>query len=150
MKAPKLQLLERLERHARDSGDVVAVRDLISGNTVTYAKLSNAVDEFAKKLLASVAGSNILVLRSPNVANYTIAFLAALSAGHAVFPVSNDVAEAELRLAVERSGAAGVINAELKLGKRGTARAGRPCHIEPGPALLLQSSGTTGLPKIVH
>ena len=82
--------------------------------------------------------------------NYTIAFLAALAAGHAVFPVSNDIAETELNTASERSSAAAMIDSDLRVHRTGSARAGSPCHVGGGPALLLQSSGTMGLPKIVY
>src|SRR3954470_22208714 len=105
-----MRLLERLARHARDRGDSIAVRDVATGAVLTYGALAESVDEFARQLAGMFGESTTMVLKAPNTANYTIAFLAALSAGHAVFPVSNDIAEMELQTALEKSGAAATID----------------------------------------
>ncbi|MEA2709077.1 MAG: long-chain acyl-CoA synthetase [Phycisphaerales bacterium] len=86
------------------------------------------------------------MLRCGNRCEYHVAFFAALSAGVVVFPVPPEINEREFSTLVAKCGAAAVIDETLNI------------HLLPhddaadGPrdGLLLQSSGTTGLPKIVH
>jgi acyl-CoA synthetase (AMP-forming)/AMP-acid ligase II len=113
-----MQLLDRLDRHAADAPDRLALREIASGRMMTYRQLADA----------SRATSNERFLRRGNVCDFHIAFLTALRAKRAAFPISKDTVERELQMLKSRT-------ADL---------------VDDGPVVLLQSSGTTGLPKIVR
>lgn len=139
---PGMLLLERLHQHARDAADRVAVREVGSGRTITFAELRDAVRAFAGKLGAAVPAGTACILRSCNAAEFHIGFLGALSAGMAVFPVSTELTDVELAAAIRKSSAGAVIDQQLEIRRLTSAVE----WFEPG--LLLQSSGTTGLPRI--
>ena len=160
-----MQLLDRLSFHARTRPDDLAYTDQ-SGHALTWRDLHDAACGFALEIGEKLSDLNgAIVLCAPNQINYPIAFLGILSAGFDVFPVSADIAEVELTRAAQRSNAVAVIGHgraiaalpalaawEIDAVARAArlcepqARASRPCH----GSLLLQSSGTTGLPKIVR
>ncbi|HXE52769.1 MAG TPA: class I adenylate-forming enzyme family protein, partial [Tepidisphaeraceae bacterium] len=124
-----------------------------------------ALSEFLKPILP--AGGTVL-LCYPNRPEYIALFLGVLAAGDTLFPVSSDSAGPELISAARRSGAAATIvhrdmadrfndiystsdglpavsdSAVLLSGPRWNTLS------TDGPALLLQSSGTTAEPKIVR
>jgi acyl-CoA synthetase (AMP-forming)/AMP-acid ligase II len=113
-----MQLLERLDRHATDTPDRLALREIASGRTLTYRQLSDATR-------TPTAGR---VLQCGNNLDFHIAFLAALRANVLIFPISPTAIPREVDALHE-------------------ATADLP---ENGAAVLLQSSGTTALPKIVR
>lgn len=151
-----MELLARLRRHASDApraGGRVAVREVATGRALTFAQLAEQVDSFAAKLRASLAPAATVMLRCPNTTGYHIAFLGALAAGLTVFPVPANVVAHEFDPLVRRAGAIAVIDASLDvrpLAVGGAATSPPAPASGSGPALLLQSSGTTGLPKIVR
>ena len=118
-----IQLLERLDRHAADAPDRIALREIASGRMLTYGALTAATREFAQR-----CNDLIHLLKCGNCCDYHVAFLGALRANRTVFPVAPDIVTHELNALITKSSAA----------------------ITDGPAILLQSSGTTGLPKIVR
>jgi acyl-CoA synthetase (AMP-forming)/AMP-acid ligase II len=139
-----MHLLSQLHRHAADRPDQLALRECDSGKTLTWRQLAQSVTDFANQLASQNADATTFLLRCPNRVEFHIAFLACLSAKHAIFPVSCDLVEMELREAAKRSGAHGSIENDLRI----EALPGTSTMVRE-PALLLQSSGTTGLPKIV-
>ena len=126
-------LWERIQSHARCSPEQPAFIEIESGRSISYA------DVVAFAVRSASGGSHgepygesaRVMLQSANTIDYPIAFLAHLLNGLAVFPNSPDVPKAELDRATERTG-----------------------RLAPLPAgegtVLLCSSGTTGLPKIVR
>ena len=177
-----LQLIDKLHIHAKERPHAIALRQIIpdAGLTVTWSELLERTKTLAADLRQHVGAGGTVVLIGANQAFYTSAFLAILWADLTVFPVSGDIASAELNDALRASGA----EALLKVGGNSTfgeffahARslpaagdravlfttpreaqgAGDRAVSVPrvdlrraGPALLLQSSGTTGQSKIVR
>ncbi len=176
------QLLDRLAAHAADRPDGVAYRDAGNQQTLTWRSLADRAAAFGRRLREALPAGGVVLLCAPNQIEYPIAFLGILAAECDVFPVSADIAEAELLRAAESSGAVALVGHELArpmlngrlttiaidtllekpdsgfgvqgLGKTNASHFApnpEPQTLNPDPpALLLQSSGTTGLPKIVR
>jgi acyl-CoA synthetase (AMP-forming)/AMP-acid ligase II len=140
-------ILDQLARHATDSGDRIAVREIASDRTLTNAQLHDAATRFAGTLRQRLPAGSVVILRCPNRCDYHIAFFAALQAGIVIFPVAPEINPREFAALAAKSEAAGVINETLKLR---LLDANAPIVTHDRDGLLLQSSGTTGLPKIVH
>ncbi len=82
-------------RHAERLGDRPALIDAASGETLTYAALSDAVRRVAGGLAQCGLGKgDVLAIFAPNCADYAVAFLAAASFGGITTPV-NCLATAE-------------------------------------------------------
>ena len=146
MSDESIELLARLRRRAADAPDCLAVREVATGRALTYAALAAAVDDFAATLRLTLPDRAVVMLRCPNGANFHIAFFAALRAGMTIFPVPPDVAPLEFDALATKVGATAAIDAQLRVEPLASAR--EPAWDEP--SLLLQSSGTTGFPKIVR
>jgi acyl-CoA synthetase (AMP-forming)/AMP-acid ligase II len=150
------ELLDRLRRHATDAPDRLAVREIAAaptphesatiapGTTITYRELQSAVVDFAQRLGRGVPAGSVVLLRCPNTVRFHVGFLGALAAGMSVFPCPHEMTDFEIAAAVASTSVAAVIDADLNIRPLGAA------PVESGRALLLQSSGTTGLPKIVR
>jgi len=164
-----LRLLTQLAEHARQRPDATAIvyrsEDQAQGQQLTYAALHGAVVQLTRRLTAQTQGSDVIILCCSNRPQYTVGFLSALAAGTKLLAVSPQSAEAEWQQAGEQTGA------RCCIGDRKTLDALRPLvdiciELEDVPLdgqdaeaiahrdsdtsqLLLQSSGTTGLPKIV-
>jgi acyl-CoA synthetase (AMP-forming)/AMP-acid ligase II len=159
-----MELLDRLIRHAKRTPDAPAVVDAARGSAVSWAELTRAVGATAATLAREVTPGDVVLLVCPNDARFTAAFLAVLAAGGRVFPVLPESTATELAAAAQRSGAVAVMGPAAVLASL-NVRGGLPLpEIENGgescgirliardarqAGLLLQSSGTTGLPKIV-
>lgn len=165
-----LQLLEKLQSHAKERPDEIATRQIIpdSGHVLSWRQLQEQVETLTADLKRDFPADATVMLCSGNRAEYVVAFLAILAAELTVFPIAPDIAAAELFSAAERSGAVALLSiGQEALPIQGAfatprampqlshdailhvnlARSRRPCD---GPALLLLSSGTTGQPKIVR
>lgn len=138
-----LRLLEALSRHASERPDARAHIELASGRRMTWSQLRDATTAMAKRVRDAVPTGSVLALCMANASDFTAAFLGILDARCSVFPVSADITAPELQAAIESSGAAAIVRdsetIELQRHRRTLA----------GANLLLQSSGTTGKPKIV-
>lgn len=139
-----MDLLDQLHRHVQDRPDHLAIRECAGGRTFTYGNLARAVCKFAARIHELIPQPSTLLLRCCNRAEFQIAFLGGLSAGHAIFPVATDITDVELLQCADRCGAIGIIDPELQV-----SLYPKRASVVHEPALLLQSSGTTGLPKIV-
>lgn len=156
-----------------------------------YGELAGAVDALAARLAGELPAGAVLMLVLPNCVEYIVAYLAALAAGAAVFPLHPELTETELRKAAGEArarkilGLASAVRAVAPLGVEGISldaaadalREGAAGFLGSAPALdisgerparergdrgeangpparrgslMLQSSGTTGPPKIVH
>ncbi len=165
-----LRLIEKLHAHARQRPNDFAIRQVVpdNGHAIRWGELAERVNLLQAILRHEFPAGSTLLLCSTNRPEYTVAFLAMLSAGMTVFPVAPDIARVELQSAAERCGAAGAIAIgqpafpvgdaffePFSLPECGAdARLYRvqawPARTGDGPALLLLSSGTTGRPKIVR
>ena len=155
-----LRLLQRLTRHARRTPDAPAVRDAARGSAVSWRELEAGVAATAAALSRAIEPGDVVMLVLPNGAQLVASFLAVLAAGGCAFPVAPESTAAELATAAERSGAVAAIGAEAALAPLhvrhkcpGVGQGTDPVRLvarDPRRAgLLLQSSGTTGMPKIV-
>jgi acyl-coenzyme A synthetase/AMP-(fatty) acid ligase len=76
-------------------------------------------------------------------------FLGILAAGCNVFPMSTEAASSEVLSAADASRAAAIAAADGSIETVGQATPATDLVLQGSPGLLLQSSGTTGKPKIV-
>ena len=161
-----LRLLERLQEHGARSPDAAAVRHVFGdadAGPMSYGALARRVAGAARRLVSDVREGNVVLLASPNDAQFTTSFLAILAAGGRAFPVSPELTGPELKAAAgEASAVAAVGTGPVLAALRGAVRTLLPIEAasehsgEAMPAgrdvgragLLLQSSGTTGRPKI--
>jgi acyl-CoA synthetase (AMP-forming)/AMP-acid ligase II len=159
-----MELLDRQVLHAKRTPDAPALVDAARASAVARGDLARAAGATAAALARDIGPGDVVLLVCPNDPRFAAAFLAVLAAGGRVFPLLPESTPAELAAAAERSGAAAAVGTPaalaaldvrrkfplpeigsedestgIRLVARDTSRAG----------LLLQSSGTTGLPKIV-
>ncbi|HEY7117024.1 MAG TPA: class I adenylate-forming enzyme family protein [Tepidisphaeraceae bacterium] len=152
-----MELLERLDRHAASAGGQVAYGEVGgAGRQLSYAELAG----LSRGMAAHLHAGDVVMVCLPNRIEYPVAFLGALRAGCAVFPVSADTTDAELVTLARQANASAIIGTQRAC----AALAGvvsvaitpeevlsHPDHAveSAGGDLLLCSSGTTGRPKIV-
>jgi acyl-CoA synthetase (AMP-forming)/AMP-acid ligase II len=154
-----LELLHRIEQHGREAPQRIAYVEAASGRTLTYARLIDRV----QALRGSMGPGAVAMLRCSNRIEYPIWFLATLGAGASVFPVSVELAHAELKQLARRAAVGAIVaDGETLEALRDDIALSLPIdralhHNESPPAqpaspgdLLLASSGTTGEPKIVR
>lgn len=160
-----MRLLDRLLQHARRTPDAPAVADVARGTVVSWRQIADAVAITAASISRELATGDVVMLACPNGPEFIAAFLATLASGARVFPITPESTAAEFGAAAGRAGAVAAIGREaalpafnvrakfplpaipayadesrgVRLVRRDTSRAG----------MLLQSTGTTGLPKIV-
>ncbi len=116
-------LWNRIQSHARLDPGRAAYIDVAGGTTLTYGDL------VARVLAASATAERRVMLQSKNTLDFAPRFLSALLHGRSVFTTSADVPPAEFDRAMRRT-------QNLSPTSEGE--------------LLLCSSGTTGMPKIVR
>ena len=167
------RLLQRLFDHARTGAPAIRLIDSSAddGQAITYAKLAAAVRAVARRLEAIEPGG-VVLLSLPNSPDYTAAFFGILLAGASVFPVTPELVAPEIHAAAQRSNAMGVIGGRsplthlshlaLRISEAELIDICQGAFEKPDEApmvpdrsahsggMLLQSSGTTGLPKIVR
>lgn len=167
---PAPALLAQVNRHADERPNALAYR-MAGGASLTYRELLDRATALADTLATRLPSQSVVLLSYPSQLEYPIAFLGILAAGCAVFPVSSEATDTELNNAVIEAGAVAVIGDNraisllnnshrlaLPIREFAIAWATSPCLIEKkswagSPChgnLFLQSSGTTGLPKIVR
>ena len=102
-----LQILQRLYRHARERGDVVAIHEVSGGaeRCVTFAQLASAVRSFAATIEQEVAPGEVVIICQPNIAECTVAFLATLHARAVGFLINPTVSLPELEHAARATNA---------------------------------------------
>ena len=165
-----LRLIEELRSHARSRPEAWAVSapgDMASP-VMTYGRLDERVNGLAATLNRDVPPGHRVILCSPNRPEYVAAFLGVLAAGRTLLALSADSAGPEAAAAAEQtSPGAAIVSRETAPLLRPFFRAVHPLPVLgedailltgpisqaaslPGPALLLQSSGTTSRPRIVR
>lgn len=143
-----MQLLARLERHAREDGDRIAYRDAQTGETVSYALLFRRAAAFARRLHRELSADAVLLICLENTCEFPVAFLGALGAGMAAFCVSPDSPPTELNRLAAQSSAAAITGRNQVFKDEAEAFPHVPAA-EERTRLMLLSSGSTGVPKIV-
>lgn len=165
-----IQLLRLLDEHAARQPDAPAIRVAASVDpgmtSVTYRQLRDAVHTWARQLDRELSRDAIVMLIGSNHPRFVAAFLAVLAANRSVFPVDRALTAVELSDLARRSGASAVwADRDVRLRVEGMglttldlddiafdsdAPAAAADHAGESAWLLLQSSGTTGAPKIVR
>jgi oxalate---CoA ligase len=157
------------------ASELTAIVEPTSGVRLSYAELSERVEELARLLVGrgARAGGRVAVL-ADNGPEVIVAFLAAARVGAAVIPINpaltateiasvfTDLGPRLLLLEVEPSGVIGslcaehnvepVVMAPVTSGPPERTQTGELALPDPDPeavCLLLQTSGTTGRPKTV-
>ncbi|MEE9609256.1 MAG: class I adenylate-forming enzyme family protein [Myxococcota bacterium] len=158
-------LIRRLDEHARLRPDALALREVAESGaerTLSWRQLRDAAFRLAARLRRAPTG--VVMICSPNRAEFVAALLGGLAADAPVLPVSPAAPAAELvdlsrRLSVSTligSGAALDALSECVAHRipldsiELDGRAPPAAPPEGSGSILLQSSGTTGLPKIVR
>lgn len=160
------RLLERLVHHAQARPRAIAVREAgdAARRALTWRELHDATARLAERL-RDAQPQPVIVVSAANRIELLVALLAGLAADGAVLPVSPELPPAQLRDAASRAGATIAIGAAAAL----EALADLPTQIaldaidlrprdvrsdlaERGRrgALLLLSSGTTDVPKLIR
>jgi acyl-CoA synthetase (AMP-forming)/AMP-acid ligase II len=143
-----MQLLARLDKHARENGESLAYRDAATGETLSYSALFRRAAGFAHRLHRTHPANAVVLICLENTCDYPVAFLGTLAAGMAAFCVSPDSPPAELNRLAERSSTAEVIGRNEVLDHEADDLPQIP-PAEEQTRLMLLSSGSTGVPKIV-
>jgi acyl-CoA synthetase (AMP-forming)/AMP-acid ligase II len=154
-------LLNRLAQHAAERLDAPAYCASAAGS-ISWRKLASGAAAVANSLRQQLSPGTVVILSCGNQLEYPIAFLGILAAGCTAFPISPTAADAELLRAANDSSAVAVIGDDRALRLLGpSAKFALPItslpsggqatiHQNPTGDLLLQSSGTTGEPKILR
>ncbi|MGN6504984.1 MAG: class I adenylate-forming enzyme family protein [Tepidisphaeraceae bacterium] len=155
----RFALLERITEVAAADPARLAYHDTKTGKRLSYGELIAAVGSVRSFLKRDISAGDVVMLRCGNRIEFAVWFLALIAQGHGVYPINPQSTEAEAAVLAERVRAAAVVGArplapaprhwaiESALSLTGDASAHA---IKPGGYLLLSSSGTTGLPKIVQ
>lgn len=169
-----MRLVQQVRHWGQRQGDAPAVQWLDAagqmGGELTYAQLAHRIAAVAATLSRDIAPGGVVLLAAPNGPDWIAAYLGILAAGGVVFPLPAEAVADELHRAARRAHAAGVLATPRVLDalqstplprwpveQVGTTppppaipAAPSRAPIQPTAAMLLQSSGTTGLPKIVR
>lgn len=164
-----LDLFDHLHRHAADRGDEPAVRVIgplaDQHEPLTWCRLNDQVCRVAAALDRQLPPDAVVLLASPNRPAVAAAFLGVIASGRSVFPVDATLTAAEIEGLVGRAGVdaaiahrsvadrlAGIDARVLDLDGLVASEDTSPDVQDRGERawLLLQSSGTTGGPKIVR
>jgi len=163
LRAPRREslLLAAIARHARERPEAEAVGD-VGGTRCTFGELQGLVEARACCLRERVQPRAVVAAVVPTAVELVAWFCASLSAGVRFFPMHTQIAGPEARAAAARAGAVGLIGGEglglepqlARIATRvnGTERSPESTltpgeRRDPG-AIVLGSSGTTGLPKL--
>lgn len=168
MTTSTITLLNRLAKHALDAPHAVAYRfvasDADDARSITWSELDRAVARAASRLVKSLAAGSTLLISSANCLAYPVAVLAAWRAGLRLFAVSAELSPVEVtKLSRDAEVSAAVVGAS-RAAEAIAQSISRVWSIDSvldeeettstpprdGAALLLQSSGTTGFPKVVQ
>ncbi|MEX2671492.1 MAG: class I adenylate-forming enzyme family protein [Phycisphaeraceae bacterium] len=167
------QLIQQVLRHATERADDAAILWCDSAGhaqTVTWSQLLRGAAAVAEQLRQRTSADAVVLVSIANRPELTVSFLAGLLADRAVFMVPPNLTAAELRQSLARSGARSAIGSSAALtaitadldfhlplnavptqAARDDQRLQKLVQQHAGcGALLLQSSGTTGRPKIVR
>lgn len=161
-----MRVLQKLEQHAQAQPNTAAFtlvdRAGQTTQSLTYRQLAQAVAMAADSIRTQTPDHAVVILQMPNCLAYPVAYLGVLASGRTVFPLHPALTTHEVAEAAAKSDAKWIIThgeapagltpfapevVSSWLSEHGSAP--KLAHAAAGN-MLLQSSGTTGLPKIVE
>jgi acyl-CoA synthetase (AMP-forming)/AMP-acid ligase II len=154
-------LLNRLAQHAAERPDAPAYSAAAAGS-ISWRELASRAAAVADALRQQLSPGAVVILSCGNQLEYPIAFLGILAAGCTAFPIYPTAAGAELLRAAKDSSAVSIIGDDRAMRLLGPSvkfvlpitslPSGGHSAIDQNSTgdLLLQSSGTTGEPKILR
>ena len=173
---PEVTITAYALRHAVDSPDHIAIRDISGASSYTLAQLSETIHRFAGGLHARGFGPGSVVgLMAPNIPEYAVVFHGAAVAGGAISTINPTYGADEVRFQLIDAGASLLVTIPTFLETALTAAEGTgvtevfvigegagatpwtelfgepleqvPISLAEHTVVLPYSSGTTGLPK---
>lgn len=171
-RTPKSTLIDSLLHHAAVRPDNIALCDISEREgrrELTWREFCNAAQSFSQTLVREYPGHTVMIAL-PNCAEAQIALLGSLWSGSRTFPLSPYLPKQGFRRLVEKLGKCvviaspeqaeatgkifdGIVVADNLTAESATRPLG-PIEVWPdesrNASILLESSGTTGLPKIVR
>jgi long-chain acyl-CoA synthetase len=150
-------ILDALRTHAQSENRAVIEfgPDGAETASITYRALMTSASAIAQTIQQRTAPKETVMLALPNGIDFCTAFVGVLLSGRTVFPVQRTALSAELMQLAEASGASLVIardglGCDLPLLDISTCAETGHCPTPKHPSsLILQTSGTTGKPKLV-
>jgi long-chain acyl-CoA synthetase len=158
-------LVQSLARHAAERPEAIAFEEIATGRRLTWSQLLAACAHCSSQLREFPGGP--IALSSPTQLEYLVAFHAALLADRVIAPLSPHLTPAEVSATLETIEAGAIIGPDAVLGQVTQPIVKLPLGSVPlsgdvsevasalgkhraTGSLLLQTSGTTGLPKIIR
>jgi acyl-coenzyme A synthetase/AMP-(fatty) acid ligase len=161
-----VRVLNKLKQHAQAQPDTTAFslvdRTGQMTQSLTYRQLSQSVAVAADEIRKTTPDGAVVIIQMPNCLAYPVAYLGVLAANRTVFPLHPALTPHEVAEAAAKAGAqwiisdgeapVGVTQFPPKVVASWLSEQGNTPELPSGDAgtMLLQSSGTTGLPKIVE
>lgn len=164
-----MRVFERLQQHAQTQPDAVAfnlvARPSSGMASLSYRQYARAVAHVANAIQSTTPDDAVILIQLPNSLTYPVAYLAILAAGRTAFPLHPALTRHEVAEAAKKTCAKWVISdSEAVDGvtpitpeqvTRWITESLSDSTIprlsgHAGGNMLLQSSGTTGSPKIVE
>lgn len=163
-----LTVLQNLSTHAQSRPDDIAIVEHnheTQTRQFTWVQLNQAVNHLAAQLNNDLPDNATIILASPNVAEFIVAFLAIHRADKTVLSASPDLSHDELIRLAENTSPHAIISSEktyahlkqhipkhypLNQSIQLNTKSPPPPTPAKNASLILQSSGTTGMPKLVH
>lgn len=133
-------LLAALDGRFGDHPDAVVVDEVDGRRSLSWAQLAERSDAVAARL----AGATVAAVTATPSLDTVVAVVAALRAGVPIVPIAPDAGDAERAHVLSDSGA------DVLIGPDGAVEAlpGAPgAALDAGAAIVMYTSGTTGLPK---
>ncbi|CAN5432585.1 N/A [soil metagenome] len=150
-----LELFDRIRRRALSAPGRIAYRESASGRSIAYGQFLSRVESLSASLAGDVR-DRVVMLRCGNRIEYPIWYVALLTCGATMFPVSIELTDTELQsLAAQTNalaivGRGGILAQEYSIDSLGDEST-KALDRTPSPgSMLLASSGTTGAPKVVR
>jgi len=164
-----LRVLDQLQQHAESRPDAIAFADADSRDAgtqrLTYAQLAAAVVCAADAIDRATPSDSVILIQLPNALAYPVAYLGVLAAGRTVFPLHPALTAREVSDAARKTGARWIVS-DHEVGdgltrvssdtvtswidEADATRSRTALSERHAGRMLLQSSGTTGMPKIVE
>jgi len=162
-----LLLLDRVALHSRQQPREIALKQVGENRNITWQSLHTAAAQLSRELRTNLSPGSVVLLVVENEPAFIAAYLGILLADLKVFPLTPESTSREITAAAATSGAEAIVASQTTFEQSGlslrnwtnrqidemfTAESAGDFTIQPSQhaAMLLNSSGTTSEPKVVH